>query len=277
MRFPLQEWRVHSTGDIPVGEGIGNKGLGFRSVETLTDDPRIYSQAIAQEAVHFNGYCFRFARPEEVLQEASSITPIEVAKKVAEILPRYLAALPILEQPEDIREFARLGFATVVHIPLSSEAAVSVARAQVLALLATESPLLLFLDRLSRVIIEVVDGETSTRKVLARSVVQKRAPSSSSASEYVIVAIQPSGRRYPIAKRRMNRTKLRVGVPRRTKCHAHPLRRAGSWLLAHDERHRDAERTDHRNQQKRRPQPPRSPWTKLVEHGCCLFGTTAWN
>ena len=114
---------------------------------------------------------------------------------MAEILPRYLAALPILEQPEDIREFARLGFATVVHIPLSSEAAVSVTRAQVLALLATESPLLLFLDRLSRVIIEVVDGETTTRKVLARSVVEKPTPSSSSASEYVIVAIQPSGRR----------------------------------------------------------------------------------
>jgi hypothetical protein len=26
-----------------IGEGIGNKGVGFRSVEALTDDPWIYS------------------------------------------------------------------------------------------------------------------------------------------------------------------------------------------------------------------------------------------
>jgi phosphoglycerate-specific signal transduction histidine kinase len=31
-----------------VGEGIGNKGLGFRSVEALTDDVRIYSQTRAR-------------------------------------------------------------------------------------------------------------------------------------------------------------------------------------------------------------------------------------
>ena len=83
-------------------------------------------------------------------------------KKVAEILPRYLAALPILEQPEDIREFARLGFATVVHIPLSSEAAVSVARAQVLALLATESPLLLFLLADSNGVMDEASCNTSS-------------------------------------------------------------------------------------------------------------------
>ena len=45
-----------------VGEGIGNKGLGFRSVETLSDDPRIYSQQDAVPADEFTGFCFRFAR-----------------------------------------------------------------------------------------------------------------------------------------------------------------------------------------------------------------------
>ncbi|QFI68766.1 sacsin N-terminal ATP-binding-like domain-containing protein [Sinorhizobium alkalisoli] len=39
-----------------VGEGIGNKGLGFRSVETLADDPRIYSQTEARSAEAFDGY-----------------------------------------------------------------------------------------------------------------------------------------------------------------------------------------------------------------------------
>ena len=33
-----------------IGEGIGNKGLGFRSIEALTNDVRIYSQKRQREA-----------------------------------------------------------------------------------------------------------------------------------------------------------------------------------------------------------------------------------
>ena len=106
-------------------KGLGNKGLGFRSVETLTDDPRIYSQPLAKRSERFDGYCFRFAKSEEVLQEVSAIAEPAIARKVASTLPRYLAAIPVTKQSEQIRRFAREGFATVVPIPLRSENSVS--------------------------------------------------------------------------------------------------------------------------------------------------------
>ena len=100
-------------------------------------------------------------------------------------------------------------------------------RAQVLALLATESPLLLFLDRLSRVIIEVVDGETTTQK-------GARQERCGEANTLFIIGERVRDRcnstlwsPIPDSKRRVNRTKLRVSVTRRTKSHAQPLRRAG--------------------------------------------------
>ena len=49
-----------------VGEGIGNKGLGFRSIEALTNDVRIYSQNGKEKADRFEGYCFRFAAESEI-------------------------------------------------------------------------------------------------------------------------------------------------------------------------------------------------------------------
>jgi hypothetical protein len=42
-----------------VGEGIGNKGLGFRSIEALTDDVRIFSRRGTAPTDRFDSYCFR--------------------------------------------------------------------------------------------------------------------------------------------------------------------------------------------------------------------------
>jgi len=41
-------------------EGIGNKGVGFKSVIQLCDSPEVYSVA-GLESPTFDGYCFRFA------------------------------------------------------------------------------------------------------------------------------------------------------------------------------------------------------------------------
>ena len=38
-----------------IGEGIGNKGLGFRSIEALTNDVRIYSQQGKERSDRFEG------------------------------------------------------------------------------------------------------------------------------------------------------------------------------------------------------------------------------
>jgi hypothetical protein len=47
------------------GQDLGHKGLGFRSVATISDDPQIYSMSGTETKTRFDGFCFRFARPED--------------------------------------------------------------------------------------------------------------------------------------------------------------------------------------------------------------------
>lgn len=196
----------------PVGEGIGNKGLGFRSVETLSSDTRIYSQSEAVAAEEFGGFCFRFAKADEVRDVALEITDMATADHVASILPRYLAAVPVDDQSEEIRGFAREGFATVVHLPLSGTGAVDVAREQVSALFDIDVPLLLFLDRLARVTVEIDDMGAARGRTLSRHVQSRPAPVSDSAIRYEIVAIGPGSRRYLVARRSVERARLSQAV-----------------------------------------------------------------
>lgn len=195
-----------------VGEGIGNKGLGFRSVETLSDDPRIYSQPESVAAEQFTGFCFRFAGFEEVKRTSLEIADESIANHVATVLPRYLAAVPLDDQPEDIRQFARDGFATVVHLPLAGPGAVNVAREQVSALVDLDVPLLLFLDRLARVTIEVDDQGESRRRTLSRSIQSRPLSNAESTLRYEIVAIGPGSRRYLVARRSVDRVGLSAAV-----------------------------------------------------------------
>ena len=55
------------------GNSIGHKGLGFRSVELVSDDPQIYSVAETglPGRARFDGYCFRFA-DEQAQGDATS-------------------------------------------------------------------------------------------------------------------------------------------------------------------------------------------------------------
>jgi hypothetical protein len=48
------------------GNFIGHKGLGFRSVELLSDDVQIFSVAdVGRPGSQFDGFCFRFAHEED--------------------------------------------------------------------------------------------------------------------------------------------------------------------------------------------------------------------
>jgi anti-sigma regulatory factor (Ser/Thr protein kinase) len=135
-----------------VGEGIGNKGLGFRSIEALTDDVRIYSKQNDARSGRFDGFCFRFAsRPEiETLLEGVS-NSATIRAQVADTIPRYLVSVPLLDQPPEISAFAQAGYATVVALPLTTASAVELATAQAQALTGLTVPLLLFLDRIAEV------------------------------------------------------------------------------------------------------------------------------
>jgi anti-sigma regulatory factor (Ser/Thr protein kinase) len=131
----LDAIRNIGTSDKEIGEGIGNKGLGFRSVEALTDDVRIYSSRGVKVTDIFDGYCFRFATPDEM---KAMLVKLDATPAIAEIvsknIPRYLVPLPAPDQSETVRRFAKAGFATVVALPLTSYDTVKLAKEQVFAL-----------------------------------------------------------------------------------------------------------------------------------------------
>lgn len=159
------------TSDKEIGEGIGNKGLGFRSVEALTEDVHIFSAGSVRPAPEFGGYCFRFATSEEITSrlkrfEADSPTAVSVAASI----PRYLVPVAVETQSEDVCRLSREGYATVICLPLTSTRAVDLARAQIAAVLEAAVPVQLFLDRLVLLDVAVtLNGET-TWKRLSRQV-----------------------------------------------------------------------------------------------------------
>ena len=139
-----------------IGEGIGNKGLGFRSTEALTNDVRIFSQQGKERANRFGGYCFRFATESEIEADLWSYEKDAATRsEVARIIPRYLVPRQLTEQPKEIVSYARRGYATVIVAPLRSTEAVTLACEQVETLVDLNVPLLLFLDRITEISIDV--------------------------------------------------------------------------------------------------------------------------
>ena len=156
-----------------VGEGIGNKGLGFRSIEALTDDVRIFSRKGRSESARFDGYCFRFATVEEIerLLRRDRVDAA-TARDVARTVPRYLVPVPLAEQPDDVVSYARRGYASVIVAPLRTAEEIELAERQVRALVHLDVPLLLFLDRIVefRIDVETPDGAVDRRRLGRRQI-----------------------------------------------------------------------------------------------------------
>ena len=157
-----------------IGEGIGNKGLGFRSIEALTDDVRIFSRRGRSESARFDGYCFRFgtvAEIEDLLREDG--IDAATARNVAGTVPHYLVPLPLAEAPDDVVSYARRGYASTIVVPLRTAEALELARCQIQALTDLDVPLLLFLDRIAefRIDVETPDGPIHRRRLSRRQTV----------------------------------------------------------------------------------------------------------
>ena len=139
----------------PPGESIGNKGLGFRSVGHICDSPAIYSQADNRPgAAGFEGFCFRFAQAEDLQHLLGDERHRELAQRD---LPLFHVPVWLTEQPETVRAFARLGFATVIALPVRSVAAAQDVMNEIAELQAQKAPVLLFLSRLERLTVRLVD------------------------------------------------------------------------------------------------------------------------
>ena len=112
-----------------AGEGIGNKGLGFRSVLLLTDCPEIYSRDPEnRQDQSFSGYSFRFPAVSELAGLADD--PALGERLTAEASPLNLPVPMTADDPQVLR-FARDGFATVIKLALRDDVAVAEARQQI--------------------------------------------------------------------------------------------------------------------------------------------------
>jgi len=195
--------------DKAAGQGIGNKGLGFRSVLQLTDWPEIYSKSEAASTM-FDGYCFRFATPADVTR---LVEDDELADRViAEVSPLALP-LPADVNDQVVSEFSAEGYSTVVRLPLRNAAAAAAAQSQINALTAEEAPLLLFLERVSALHIEVhgageLHQETLTRGMAATSLV-----AAEHAGWVVEVELGAAGR-YLLAQHTVDRDVLMAAIER---------------------------------------------------------------
>ncbi|APU38448.1 sacsin N-terminal ATP-binding-like domain-containing protein [Streptomyces sp. TN58] len=144
-------------------EGIGNKGIGFKSVLQLTGAPQVYSVAGAGSRV-FDGYRFTFA-DETSLKDLLG-GDVTLAAEVAADVFHLCLPVPLDGVPDAVNGFAADGYVTVLRLPLKSEEARAEAAEQLTALSA-DPPVLLFLRRIGSLTIEErQDGEVARRTLV---------------------------------------------------------------------------------------------------------------
>ncbi len=148
------------------GEGIGNKGVGFKSVLQVSEWPEIFSSSSASVRDSFDGYCFGFARPEDMLRLADDDSA--KAAVLDERVSAYALPVPVDRQDVNVRAFAVDGMTSVCRLPLRSQTALNLARTQIREILASEAPVLLFLDRIGALTLEI-RGDVPLQERLIRT------------------------------------------------------------------------------------------------------------
>lgn len=191
----------------PPGEGIGNKGVGFRSVLQVCDSPEIFSRDPAESSCStFDGFCFGFATDQEIREMVTDDAEYEVVKCD---FSRYL--LPVVADPTDpfLEGLRALGMVTVIRLPLTSERAAQLAKGQVRRLLEPTPPIALFLDRLTSITVEHIssDGEKEPAQV-DRVVQDIRGPEHGPRLQWV----ETVGRRFLMTSRTLTAAEVRAVV-----------------------------------------------------------------
>lgn len=149
-----------------VGEGIGNKGVGFRSILEITDAPEIYSAREAGKGpAVLDGYCFRFAVRDDL---RALLRDEGLVNRALKELPPFQVPFPVPDLPTTCKELAADGHVTVVRIPLLDEASRGAAVRRIEEFSTTKAPVMLFLDRLDRLVVERRGGPDPGRTELTR-------------------------------------------------------------------------------------------------------------
>jgi hypothetical protein len=151
-------------------EGIGNKGVGFKSVVQLADCPEVYS-ASREGTGRFDGFRFRFAQPADfdVLAARSSAFRPGLADELRENVHRLRVTIPLADTPDEVAEFAARGYSTVIRLRLRSTAARESVRRQLGELTDDQVPFHLFLTRLTATTIRIRGAEGEDLRTLTRS------------------------------------------------------------------------------------------------------------
>lgn len=156
--------------DKPVGEGIGNKGVGFKSVLQICEAPEIYSSD--PDDVKQPGFSFRFARPEDIpgLVDGDDAQTEQILTDVS----LYTVPVPLEVSDSYVAELREQGFATVLRMPLRSSIALEETRKRLEELSGSNVPVLLFLRRIDLLTIEHVCREGLNRRDLRRAAIDLR-------------------------------------------------------------------------------------------------------
>jgi hypothetical protein len=185
-------------------EGIGNKGIGFKSVLQLSRRPEIYSSAEGSALDGFGGYRFSFAEHADLLAMFGAST----AESVTEDVFHLCLPVPLADTPPDVARFAAEGYVTVVRLPLKSDEALSEARQQITGLVG-QPPALLFLRRLVELEVAIA-GEPDEGATLRRG----EGPAFRSGTTCVAEVDLGAGGTYLVGEREVDGDALAAAVQR---------------------------------------------------------------
>ncbi|MFH9330361.1 sacsin N-terminal ATP-binding-like domain-containing protein [Streptomyces althioticus] len=187
-----------SCSDKVVGEGIGNKGVGFRSVLQISAAPEVYSaRPDGGTPAVLDGYCFRFATPDDL---SLLLADAELVRRATEEFPPFQLPFPVSAVPETCAKLALAGHVTVIRLPLRSETACGEVRRRIDELAGSGAPPMLFLERLERLVLERRAGAVHERTELTRreerlpAVLDVPAAGAAPAVSLVQVDLGPAGR-----------------------------------------------------------------------------------
>ncbi|WP_374453560.1 sacsin N-terminal ATP-binding-like domain-containing protein [Phenylobacterium sp.] len=209
---PFTEENVKALSDLglsskPPGQAIGNKGLGFRSVQHVCDAPEIYSQADGRAgADRFGGFCFRFAGHRDLERLMSGPRSLELAVKD---LPPFHVPVWLEAQSDRVREFSARGFATVIALPLRDDRAVKSVADEIESLRGLGVPILLFLSRLASLDLRVMDADGIEAPPL--SLTRHEMPIPGAPSGVGVVDLGPAGR-HLIARRNISEEDMLTAI-----------------------------------------------------------------
>lgn len=150
-----------------VGQGIGHKGVGFRSILPVCAWPEIYSADPAGSPGNLDGYTFRFARHADLLALTGGDEAL--AERADAEFPPFQLPFPADTIPDPVRDLAAAGHVTVIRLPLDTAEASSEALAQAAKVADSDIPVLLFLERIASLTMVRRDGNNVTATALTRT------------------------------------------------------------------------------------------------------------